>query len=144
MSWNGEPAGCVWTYHSEILLRGCGHPKATTFLGGPWDMRSPETTAPWSTRGGRVGRPVPWGHRSETGTVKWGVNRSTSRGEIFIRKCVSFPLELLKLNHKSLSVTTRAAMDRPIDLAVSLVALRDKSVARHSLQIVSGPIPSPF
>ncbi len=81
-SWNGEPTGCVWTDRSEILLRGGGHPKATTFPGGPWDMRSPETAAPWSTRGGRVGTPVPWGHRRETSTIEWGVNRSTSRGEV--------------------------------------------------------------
>ncbi len=37
-SWNGEPAGCVWIDRSEILLRGGGHPKATTFPGGPWDI----------------------------------------------------------------------------------------------------------
>ncbi len=80
-SWNGEPAGSVWTDCSETLLEGAGIPKATTFPGGPWDMRSPETAAPWGTRGGRVGRLVPWGHRRETGTVKLGVNRFTSRGK---------------------------------------------------------------
>ncbi len=76
--WNGEPTGSIWTDHSETLLGGGGHPKATTFLDGPWDMRSRETAAPWSTRGGRVGRTVPWRHRRETDTVKWGVVRSTS------------------------------------------------------------------
>ncbi len=45
MSWNGEPAGYVWTDHSEIPLRGGEHPKATTFPGGPWEMRSPKTAA---------------------------------------------------------------------------------------------------
>ncbi len=79
--WNGEPTGSVWTDRSETLLGGGGHPKTTTFPGGPWDMRSPETAAPWSTRGGRVGRTVPWRHRRETDTVKWGVDRSTSGGE---------------------------------------------------------------
>ncbi len=78
--WNGEPTGSVWTDCSETLLGGGGHPKATTFPGGPWDMRSPETAASWSTRGGRVGRTVPWRHRRETDTVKWGVDRFTSEG----------------------------------------------------------------
>ncbi len=41
---------------------------------------------------------------------------------------------LLKFNHKCLSVATRAAIDRPIDLAISLVALRDKSVAVRKLR----------
>ncbi len=52
-----------------------------------------------------------------------------------IRKFLSFPLILLKFNHKCLSVATRAAMDRPIDLAAYLVALRDKSVARSQLHL---------
>ncbi len=65
-SWSSEPAGGVCADYSETLLRGGGHPEATTFPGGPWDMRLPETAAPWSTRGGRVGRPVSWGHRRET------------------------------------------------------------------------------
>ncbi len=59
---------------------GAGILKATKFPGGPWDM-DPETAAPWGTQGNRVGRPVPWGHRRETGTVKWGVNHSTSKGK---------------------------------------------------------------
>ncbi len=75
-SWNGEPTGNVWTDRSETLLRGGGHPKVTTFPGGPWDMRSPETAAPWSIRGGRVGRTVSWGHRRGTGTIKLGFDRS--------------------------------------------------------------------
>ncbi len=165
---------------SEILLRGGGHPKATKFPCGLWDMHSAETAAAWSTRDGWVGRSVPWGYRRETGTIKWGVNHSTSREEVLIglsfwnasacladtwnlstteftaspkrpegergasiRKFLCFPLILLKINHTCLSVATRAAMDRPIDLAISLVALRDKSVARRSSQTVSGPIPSP-
>ncbi len=47
---------------------------------------------------------------------------------------------LLKFNHKCLSVATRAAVDRPIDLAVSLVALRDKSVAQLSSKTAFGPM----
>ncbi len=57
---------------------GAGIPRPLRFWIGPWDMRSRETAAPWSTRGGRVGRTVPWRHRRETDTVKWGVVRSTS------------------------------------------------------------------
>ncbi len=79
--WNGKPRGTVWTDRSETLLGGGGHPKGHYVSGGPWDMRSPETATPWGTRGGRVGRPDPWGHRRETGTVKGGVNRSTSKGK---------------------------------------------------------------
>ncbi len=60
-----------------------------------------------------------------------------------IRKFLSFPLILLKFNHKCLSVATSAAIDQPIDLAISLVPLRDKSVAQRSSQTVSGPIPLP-
>ncbi len=40
-----------------------------------------------------------------------------------IRKFLSFPLMLLKFNHKCLSVATRAAIDRPIDLAVFFILL---------------------
>ncbi len=79
-SWNGKPIGSVWTDRSETLLGG-GHPKASMFPGGSWDMRSPKTAAPWSTRGDRVGRTVHWGHRRETDTVKLGVDRSTLGGE---------------------------------------------------------------
>ncbi len=68
-SWNGEPTGSIWTDHSETLLGGGGHPKATMFPGGPWYMRSPETAAPWSTRGGRVCRTVLWGQWRETDNV---------------------------------------------------------------------------
>ncbi len=103
MSWSSELTGSVWADRSKTLLRGGGHPQATKFPGGSSDMRSPETAAPWSTRGGRVGRPVPWGHRRETGTVKWGVNCSTSRGEVLTglspRASGPFPRSLLRSNN---------------------------------------------
>ncbi len=81
----------------SILRR---HEAPNTFPGGSWDMRSPETAAPWSTRGGRVGRMVPWGHRRETNTVKWGVDRSTSGGESSLAwalvRQVFFPIAFLE------------------------------------------------
>ncbi len=57
----------------------------------------------WGTRGGRVGRPDPWGHRRETGTVKGGVNRSTSKGKSSLawapRASGPFPHSLLRINN---------------------------------------------
>ncbi len=62
-SWSSEPAGSVWADRSETLLRGSGHPESTTFPGGPWDMRSLETAAPWSTRGEDLRTSKGDGHR---------------------------------------------------------------------------------
>ncbi len=91
MSWNGKPKGSVWTDRSEILLGGGRHPKDSTFPGGPWDMHLMETAAPWSTRGGRLGRKDPWRDWRETDTVKWGVDRFTSGGGGGGGGCPHFP-----------------------------------------------------
>ncbi len=79
--WNGKPTGSVWTDHSETLLGGGGHPKGHYVSG--WTLRyalARDRCALRHTKwqGWQTG---PWGHRRETGTVKWGVNRSTSRGK---------------------------------------------------------------
>ncbi len=97
-SWNSEPTGSVWTDRAETLLGGGGHPKATTFPGGPWDMRLPETAAPWSTRGGRVGRMFHWGHQREKDTVKRGVDRSLTASLTWaLRRQDFFPAAFIKL-----------------------------------------------
>ncbi len=55
------------------------------FPGGRnWDVCSLEIAAPWNTVHGRVGRPIPWGHWGETGTVYRGVRRFSPAGPALI------------------------------------------------------------
>ncbi len=75
------------------------------------------------------------------------VNRITEQARRGIgassRKTLSLSLIWYRVNHKCLSVATKAAIDRPIALAVSLVARSEKSVALRNLAISSFFISSP-
>ncbi len=78
--WSGEPAGDGRSSCSRDFLGGSEPPRIVAFTGGSWEKRSLETTVPWSTGGGRVDRPISWGHWGEMGTVWWGVHRSSPEG----------------------------------------------------------------
>ncbi len=59
------------------------------------------------------------------------------------RKTLSRSLISDRINQRCLSTATRAAIDRPVARAVSLVAQRDKSAVLRSSQISSALNPSP-
>ncbi len=69
--WQGTAALAALETPQGVALR---------FWAEETEKRSLETAAPWSTVGGRVGRPISWGHWGETGTEWWGVHRSFPEG----------------------------------------------------------------
>ncbi len=250
--WSGDPAGDGWSNCFKHFFGGSEPLRTATIPGGGWERNSLDIAVPWTTAGGRGNVTISWGYWGETGTVCWGVYRSSPVGRalrcpgliasgsfgrsVFIendsprihhlprglwpgalppflsfslrrgksgnapfldfsvrgartrlglippisptlnttreklskcrrlflsllkpvddwvysveigassRKNLSFSLIWDRVNHKCLCVATRAAIDRPIALAVSLVALSGKSVALRSSTISSFFISSP-
>ncbi len=147
---------------SETLLRRGGHPKATMFPGGPWDMcspgRSPEDTEIIIT----VLRPVL--HFEGCGWVCFPCPHYLGGGGVYgmqlllvklIPEISRQPIELHRRSsqrenrsiHKKYFIFLLMLLRLTIDVSQwtpgAAIALRDKSVARRSLQTAFGPIHSP-
>ncbi len=74
--WSGGPAGNGWSSCSKHFFRGSEPLKTATFPGRSWGRNSLEIDVPW-TEGGRGNGTISCGHWGETGTLYWGVYRSS-------------------------------------------------------------------
>jgi len=84
-------------------------------------------------------------HRPWMDDTSWWLcgHRHQRRQEASIRKLLYFSFMALKFKTKCISIATRAAIAWPMELSVSLLAQRERSVTRRTFDATSEPIPPP-